>query len=173
VLGPHREHEGDVLIGLGSTGLHANGYSLVRSSLLDRYELSDTPEGLDRPLADELLEPCAIVAPAILGLARDGLLHATAHITGGGIYENLPRVLPPGLGAVVRRGTWPEPAIFGLVQRASGADDDEMFWTFNMGIGTVIVAAPDAAQEILHRNVSRAYRIGEVTPGVGVRIARP
>jgi phosphoribosylformylglycinamidine cyclo-ligase len=172
VLGPHRVHEGDVLIGLGSTGLHANGYSLVRSSLLDRYELSDTPDGLDRPLADELLEPCAIDAPSILGLARDGLLHAAAHVTGGGIYENLPRVLPSGLGAVVRRGSWPEPAIFGLVQRASGADDDEMFWTFNMGIGTVIVAAPDDAQEILHRNVSRAYRIGEVSPGAGVRIAR-
>jgi phosphoribosylformylglycinamidine cyclo-ligase len=171
LLGPHRVREGDALIGLASTGLHANGYSLIRSSLLDRYELTETPDGLDRPLADELLEPCAIHAPSILALARDGLLHAAAHITGGGMHENLPRVLPPGLGADVQRGSWPEPSIFALVQRASGADDDEMFWTFNMGVGTILIAAPDAAQEILQRNESSAYQVGEVTPGAGVRIA--
>ena len=170
LLGSHRVREGDVLIGLASTGLHANGFSLVRSALLERFELTDVPDDLGRPLADELLEPCAIDAPNVLALARDGLLHAAAHITGGGIHENLPRALPAGLGAEVRRGSWPEPPIFGLVQRASGATDDEMFWTFNMGIGMVLVASPDAAEEILQRNEPRSFRIGEVTPGPGVRI---
>jgi phosphoribosylformylglycinamidine cyclo-ligase len=170
LLGPHRVREGDALIGLASTGLHANGYSLVRSSLLERVALTDVPEELGRPLADELLEPCAIDAPVVLALARDGLVHAAAHVTGGGLHENLPRALPDGLGAVVRRGSWPEPPIFGLVQRASGTGDDEMFWTFNMGIGMVLVVAPDVAPEILRRNQPRAYQIGEVTSGSGVRI---
>ena len=98
LLGPHRVAEGDVVIGLASTGLHANGYSLVRSALLPAFELEGTPPGLDRPLADELLEPCAIYAPDVVALARDGLLHAAAHVTGGGILENLPRALPEGLG---------------------------------------------------------------------------
>ena len=139
--------EGDVLIGLASTGLHANGYSLVRSALLGRYDLDETPEGLSRPLADELLEPCAIDAPTVLALARDGLLHAAAHITGGGFFENIPRALPPGSGADVHRGSWPEPAIFSLVQAASGATDDEMFATFNMGVGMVAGGGPRARSE--------------------------
>jgi phosphoribosylformylglycinamidine cyclo-ligase len=171
LLGPHRVREGDVLIGLASTGLHANGYSLIRSTLVDRFELTDVPDELGRPLADELLEPCAIDAPIVLALARDELLHAAAHITGGGLHENLPRVLPTGLGADVRRGSWPEPPIFGLVQGVAGAGDDEMFWTFNMGVGMVLVADPGAAQEILRRNEARAYSIGEVIRGSGVRIA--
>ena len=104
LLGPHRVAEGDVVIGLASTGLHANGYSLVRSALLPAFELDATPPGLDRPLADELLEPCAIYAPDVVALARDGLLHAAAHVTGGGILENLPRALPEGLGATIQSG---------------------------------------------------------------------
>ncbi len=170
LLGPHRVRDGDVLIGLASSGLHANGFSLVRSALLGRYDLDATPEGFSRPLADELLEPCAIDAPAVLALARDGLLHAAAHITGGGFFENIPRALPPGSGAEVRRGSWSEPAIFSLVQGASGASDDEMFSTFNMGIGMVLLADPEHEREILQRNEGRAVTIGAVVPGSGVRI---
>ena len=144
LLGPHRVREGDALIGLASSGLHANGYSLVRSALLDRYPLDATPPDLGRPLAEELLEPCVIYAPEVLELARDGLINAAAHITGGGFVENVPRALPPGLGALIRRGSWPEPAIFGLVRRASGASDDDMFSTFNMGVGMVLVVDPEA-----------------------------
>ncbi len=95
LLGPHRVAEGDIVVGLASSGLHANGYSLVRSALLQRFDLDHTPPGLDRPLADELLEPCAIYAPEVVSLARDGLLHAAAHVTGGGMFENLPAG-PPG-----------------------------------------------------------------------------
>ncbi|HEY6565877.1 MAG TPA: phosphoribosylformylglycinamidine cyclo-ligase [Actinomycetota bacterium] len=170
LLGPDRVREGDVLIGLASTGLHANGYSLVRSALLGRYDLAETPEGLSRPLAEELLEPCAIDAPAVLALARDGLLHAAAHITGGGFFENVPRALPPGLGAEAHRGSWPEPAIFSLVQGASGATDDEMLATFNMGIGMVLVVDPDHEDEVMHRHEGRAFTIGRVTTGSGVRL---
>jgi phosphoribosylformylglycinamidine cyclo-ligase len=173
LLGPHRVHEGDVLIGLASSGLHANGFSLVRASLLDRYDLAETPDGLTRPLADELLEPCSIDTPLVLALARGELVHASAHITGGGFVENIPRVLPPGFGARIRRGSWPEPPIFSLVQRASGAGDDEMFSTFNMGVGMVLVADPAHEQEILQRNEGRAFTIGVVTSGSGVRFDGP
>ena len=97
-LGPDLVQDGDVLIGLASSGLHANGFSLVRDALLERggYALDGVVPPLRRPLVDELLEPTAIYAPLVLGLGREGLLHAAAHVTGGGIVENLPRVLPDG-----------------------------------------------------------------------------
>ena len=170
LLGPQRVVEGDVVIGLASTGLHANGYSLVRDALLPRSSFDDTPDGLDRPLRDELLEPCAIYAPDVLGLHGDGLVHAAAHVTGGGLPENLPRALPEGLGATVTRGTWPEPAIFRLVGEAARATDDDLFGTFNMGIGMALVVAPDAVDEVLDRTRGRSFRIGTVAAGGGVRI---
>ena len=170
LLGPHRVAEGDVVVGLASTGLHANGYSLVRSALLQRFDLDHTPPGLDRPLADELLEPCAIYAPGVVSLARDGLLHAAAHVTGGGEFENLPRVLPDGLGATIHRGTWPEHPIFGLVQETSRASDDDMFATFNMGVGMLLIVAPDAVEEVRVRSGHEAFRIGEVSSPSGVRL---
>lgn len=168
LLGPDRVLEGDVIVGLGSSGLHANGYSLVRSALLPAFDLADTPPALDRPLADELLEPCAIYAPEVIALAREGLVHAAAHVTGGGMIENLPRVLPEGLGATIHRGAWPEHRIFGLVQRTSAASDDDMFATFNMGIGMVLVVAPDALEDVLSRSGHEAFRIGEVARSSGV-----
>jgi phosphoribosylformylglycinamidine cyclo-ligase len=170
LLGPDRVEEGDALIGLASSGLHANGYSLVRSAVLARFDLADTPPGLDRPLADELLEPCAIYAPAVVSLARDGMLHAAAHVTGGGIVENLPRALPEGWGADVVRGSWPEPPIFRVVQDSAGASDDDMFATFNMGIGMVLVVARDQASHVLGRGPHEAFRIGEVSADPGVRL---
>ena len=127
---------------MASSGLHANGYSLVRTPLLDRYALDATPPGLDRTLAEELLEPCMIYAPQVRELAEAGLLNAAAHITGGGIIENVPRALPPGLGAEIRRGSWPEPAIFELVRSPSGPSRADLFSTFNMGLGMVLVVDP-------------------------------
>jgi phosphoribosylformylglycinamidine cyclo-ligase len=171
LLGPHRVGEGDVLIGLASSGLHANGYSLVRSALLPAFELSDVPPGLGRRLADELLEPCAIYAPTVVALARNGLLHSAAHITGGGFVENVPRALPDGLGAVIDRGTWSEHPVFGLVQGLADASDEHMFATFNMGIGMVLLVDPEVADEVSLRAGHAAIRIGTVTAGAGVRIA--
>jgi phosphoribosylformylglycinamidine cyclo-ligase len=159
----------DVLVGMPSSGLHANGYSLVREAVLDRHDLASTPAGLSRPLADELLEPCSIYAQLVLGLARDDLVHAAAHITGGGLVENLPRALPEGLGAEIERDTWVEPEVFSFVQRESGAGDGDMFATFNMGLGMVLVVAPDRAAETVAR-VPGASRIGRVVPGTGVRV---
>jgi phosphoribosylformylglycinamidine cyclo-ligase len=170
LLGPHRVAEGDVVVGLASSGLHANGYSLVRSALLSAFDLGETLAGLGRQLGDELLEPCVMYAPEVVSLARGGLIHAAAHVTGGGILENLPRVLPEGLGATIHRGSWPEHPIFGLVQQASGASDDDMFATFNMGIGMALLVAPGSAEEVLGRGAHAAFRIGEITKGPGVRL---
>jgi phosphoribosylformylglycinamidine cyclo-ligase len=170
LLGADRVVEGDVIVGLASSGLHANGYSLVRSAILPGLDLAGIPPGLDRSLADELLEPCAIYAPEVVALARDGLLRAAAHVTGGGWFENLPRVLPAGLGATIHRGAWPEPPIFGLVQRTAGASDDDMFATFNMGIGMLLVVAPASVEDVVDRVAHEAFRVGEVADGSGVRL---
>jgi phosphoribosylformylglycinamidine cyclo-ligase len=170
LLGPPRVGEGDVLIGLRSSGLHANGYSLVRRALLGRFDLDVAPGELGRPLGEELLEPCEIYAPSVLGLHRDGLLHAAAHITGGGFVENVPRALPPGLGARIQRGTWPEHPIFAMIRDATDASADDMFATFNMGIGMVLVVGADQAPEVLRRMQARAFRIGDVVVGTGVQL---
>ena len=170
LLGPERVEEGDALIALASTGLHSNGYSLIRSAVLPRFDLDEVPEGLDRPLIDELLEPCAIYAPDVLALARDGLLHAAAHITGGGIVENLPRVLPDDLGARIERGSWVEQPIFGFVREATGASDDDLFATFNMGVGMILVVPKERADDVVTRSRHQASRIGTVERGGGVRI---
>jgi phosphoribosylformylglycinamidine cyclo-ligase len=169
LLGPHRVTEGDVLIGLPSTGLHANGYSLVRTELLPRYGLDERVPELGRSLADELLEPCAIYTREVLALRRAGLVHAAAHVTGGGFHENVPRALPPGLGARIDRGTWPEPPVFALIAGASDATDDDLFSTFNMGIGMVLVAGREQAPDVLAQ-VGGAVTIGRVTRGAGVAI---
>jgi phosphoribosylformylglycinamidine cyclo-ligase len=173
LLGPHRVRDGDVLIGSASSGLHANGFSLVRAALLERYALDDTPPELGRPLADELLEPCMIYAPEVLALAKDGLVRAAAHITGGGFIENVPRALPPALGATIRSGSWPEPPIFDLLRRVSGASETDMFSTFNMGVGMVLVADPENVGEILRRSQDRGFVIGQVRAGAGVELVGP
>ena len=166
LLGPQRVRDGDVLIGLASSGLHANGYSLVRRALLDGRPLDAIVPELGRTLADELLEPCTIHAPSVLDLHRRGLVHAAAHITGGGFAENVPRLLPEGLGARLDRGAWTEPAIFGLLQREADLSDDDLFATFNMGLGMVLAVAPEHAQEVA------AYGpvVGVVETGSGVRV---
>ena len=171
LLGPHRVALGDAVIGLASSGLHANGYSLVRDALLDRYDLDDVAPGLSRPLGEELLEPCVIHAPVVLRLARDGLLHAAAHITGGGFIENIPRALPPGLGARIELGSWPVPPVFGLVAEAADASRDDMYGTFNMGVGMALVVAPDAVPAVLAGAGPAAFRIGGITAGAGVTFA--
>jgi phosphoribosylformylglycinamidine cyclo-ligase len=169
-LGPHLVREGDALIGLPSSGLHANGYSLVRSTLLERagYSLDDELPRLGRTLGDELLEPTAIYAPLVLALARDGLLHAAAHVTGGGIPENVPRVLPEGLGAFVDERAWRAHPVFELIREAAAATVEDMRATFNMGIGMVLVADAADIDAILARAPGGVV-IGAVERGRGVR----
>jgi phosphoribosylformylglycinamidine cyclo-ligase len=173
MLGPRRVTEGDALIGLASSGLHSNGYSLVRRALLEDsgYDLEDELPRIGRSLADELLEPTAIYAPLVRSLAGDGLVHAAAHVTGGGLVENVPRALPEGLGATVDLGTWTVPPVFVLVAEATGASMDDMFATFNMGVGMVLVAPDGTADEVITRagvSETLAWRMGRVTVGARV-----
>jgi len=170
VLGPDRVRAGDALIGLPSSGLHANGFSLVRT-VVSTDELAMAPPAIGRTFADELLEPCRIYVPEVVALHRAGLVHAAAHITGGGLLENVPRVLPPGLGARIERGTWTEPPIFDEIRRRADATDADMLATFNMGIGMVLVVGPDEVEDVLSR-AGGSTRIGDVVPGSGLRIDR-
>jgi phosphoribosylformylglycinamidine cyclo-ligase len=170
LLGPSRVREGDALIGLTSSGPHSNGYSLIRSAVGHMY-LDVVPNGFSRTLGEELLEPTAIYAPLMANLASDGLISSAAHITGGGLYGNLPRALPAGLGADIETGSWPEPAIFRLIQEEAGASDADMFATFNMGIGMVLVVPVQNTEAVLARALSSGIAgsvIGSVKKGHGV-----
>jgi phosphoribosylformylglycinamidine cyclo-ligase len=175
MLGPDRVVEGDVLVGLASSGLHSNGYSLVRRALVDGDDarrLEDPVPELGRPLADELLEPTRIYTPLVLGLARAGLVHAAAHVTGGGLVGNVPRALPAGLGADVDEGSWAIPPIFELVRSASGASLDDLRLTFNLGIGMVLVVPVEVADEVVARARAsdiEAFAIGRVVEGDALR----
>jgi phosphoribosylformylglycinamidine cyclo-ligase len=165
-LGPDRVRDGDVLIGLASSGVHANGFSLIRDALLIRagYALDAVVPPLRRPLVDELLEPTAIYAPLVLELAREGVVHAAAHVTGGGIVENLPRVLPEGLQADVAWGSWPEAPVFELLRARTGATEDDLRSTFNLGVGMVLVVPPDRAE----RAIAHARRSGRDAFPIGL-----
>jgi len=142
---------GDILIGLSSSGLHSNGFSLARHVLLEGagMDLESTPEGLDRCLGDELLTPTLIYSPVTRELNHHGLVKGLSHITGGGIPENLARILPEGTAAVVDSSTWDRPPIFDLIAAQGSIDSEEMITTFNMGIGMIAVVAAEAANRVL------------------------
>ena len=162
---------GDALLGVASTGLHSNGYSLARKVLLERHALSDRPPELaGRTIGEALLEPTRIYAKDILALLEEIPVRAIAHITGGGLPGNAPRNLPDGTRAVIRAGTWPVPAIFGLIEREGAVPRDEMYRTFNMGLGLVIAlpaASVEAARAVLAGRGLLSWVVGTVEPGVG------
>jgi phosphoribosylformylglycinamidine cyclo-ligase len=171
ILGPERVQPGDTVLALASSGLHSNGYSLVREILrqagLDLGQ--DVPE-LSRSLGAELLEPSRIYALDCLALAAGCDVHAYAHITGGGLAANLARVLPGHVDAVLDRGTWTPPAIFGVLAAAGKVAREEMERVFNMGVGMTAVVAPDATSAALDLLAARgvpAWVLGEVVPGYG------
>jgi phosphoribosylformylglycinamidine cyclo-ligase len=166
---------GDVLIGLPSSGVHSNGYSLVRR-LVSEAKLSwEAPAPFDasRAMADALLVPTRIyVKPVLKAIRETGGIKALAHITGGGLSENLPRVLPKGIAAHVDLGTWKAPPVFGWLQQAGRLDDAEMLRTFNCGIGMILVAAKDDAEavvELLKTEGEHPVRIGAIEPGRGIK----
>lgn len=170
--GPARTRAGDVLIGLPSPGLRSNGYSLARRALLEVAGRSlDEPawEGAGTwTLADELLRPSVIYTPAILDLVAAVDVHAVAHITGGGLPGNLPRVLADDVDAVVDRTQWSVPPIFAEIQRAGDVADDEMARVFNLGLGMVVAVPPEAATEavaVLARRGHAASVVGQLVPG--------
>jgi phosphoribosylformylglycinamidine cyclo-ligase len=169
---------GDVLVGLPSPNLRANGYSLARRVLFDVAGRGpDEPafEGAPRSLGDELLDPSVIYAPAVLALREQAEVKAVAHITGGGIPGNLVRVLPDHADAVVDRSTWEAPPIFAEIQRLGGVADAEMASVFNLGLGMIVVVPADEAGsvvKVLEGLGHRARRVGEVVAGAGdVRLA--
>ena len=171
VLGPERVQAGDVLLALASSGLHSNGYSLVRHVLLERggLALDARPDGLaGRTLGEELLTPTRIYALDCLALAAAGAAHAFAHVTGGGLAGNLARVLPAGLSAVVDRASWAPPPIFELIRATGDVPRAELELTFNLGVGMVAVVPADRAAHALALLAERgvpAWELGRVLEG--------
>ena len=158
---------GNKLIGLASSGIHSNGYSLARKVIFDTMGLTiDSPlPGLGKSVAEELLTPTRIYVKSILNLRRDFRINGVAHITGGGLLENVPRVLPNGCKAVIRKNSWEIPSIFTLLQEAGNIDETELFRTFNCGIGMVLAVPESESEEVLIRLSGlneRACVIGEV-----------
>jgi phosphoribosylformylglycinamidine cyclo-ligase len=170
VIDGSRVREGDVLVGLASTGLHSNGFSLVRRLVFEvgGYELDAEIPELGQPLGEVLLTPTRIYVQALRTLRRAVEVRGVAHITGGGFFENLPRALPPGCAAVVQRGSWEMAPVFPFLQALGRLDEREMFGTFNQGIGLVAVVPAgqaDLAVEALAAEGQRAWAIGHVASG--------
>ncbi|XP_020169080.1 phosphoribosylformylglycinamidine cyclo-ligase, chloroplastic/mitochondrial [Aegilops tauschii subsp. strangulata] len=164
--------EGDVLIGLPSSGVHSNGFSLARR-VLDKSGLSLTDplprnDGVTTTVGEALMAPTVIYVKQVLDIISKGGVKGLAHITGGGFTDNIPRVFPKGLGAKIVTGSWQVLPVFEWLQQVGKIEDAEMLRTFNMGVGMVLVVSKDAADRILEES-SPAYRIGEVIQGEGVQ----
>jgi len=153
---------GDVLIGLPSSGLHTNGYALARKTLADKPLDAPMPDG-SATLGDVLMAPHRSYLELVNSLIAQGVhINGLAHITGGGFYDNIPRVLPAGLGARIAQGSWPTPAIFQLIQEAGCVSSEEMYHVFNMGIGLVVILSPSDSGQALRVLAGDSYQIGEV-----------
>ncbi|MGH7909531.1 MAG: phosphoribosylformylglycinamidine cyclo-ligase [Thermodesulfobacteriota bacterium] len=156
---------GDVVIGISSSGLHSNGYSLAREVLLGKLklDLSDIPSPLNRPLGEELLEPTRIYVKTILSLRREFKINTIAHITGGGLLENIPRVIPGNTSVYLDSSLWEIPPLMKLIKIAGRIEREEMFRTFNCGIGMVLVVSGGEADKVL----KRLKRLGEKAKVIG------
>lgn len=177
VVDGSRVAAGDTVLGFASSGLHTNGYSLARHVLFEQagLALDDRPEGLDATIGEALLRPHISYLPALRALREAGLLRAAAHITGGGLLDNLPRVLPDGLGAKLFSQSWTEPAIFGLLRELGNIADAEMHRAFNCGLGLLAVVAQDDCDEALRRTAEAGQPgvvVGRVVTGQGVQVER-
>lgn len=164
--------EGDALIGIASSGLHSNGFSLVRKLFfgINNFDINTRFEELDCTLGEELLKPTKIYVKTVQALIARHKINGIAHITGGGFIENIPRTIPSGLKAVIMQGSWDIPPIFNLIQRLGNIEEREMLNTFNMGIGLVLAVDKTAAADILSTLESigeRAWIIGNVAKGEG------
>ncbi len=170
IIDGSRIKPGDALIGLASSGLHSNGFSLVRKVLLEAsgYTVNDVLPELGKPLGDALLTPTRIYVKTVLALKKEFDIRGMAHITGGGITENTPRMLPKGTAALIRKGTWNIPPLFDLIQRKAGIDDNEMYRDFNMGLGMVLAVPAKQANAVIKKAKKlgeKAYYIGEIVKG--------
>lgn len=169
LLTAERVQPGDALIALASSGPHSNGYSLIRKVLaVSRADLGAPLDGV--PLGERLLAPTRIYVKPVLALMRERPVHAMAHITGGGLTENLPRVLPPGVQAVIDLDSWHRPAVFGWLQAAGGIAEAEMLRTFNCGVGLVLCVAAEDAERVCTRLAElgeQAWAVGRIEPTEG------
>ena len=177
ILGPERVRPGDVVVALASSGLHSNGYSLVRQVLLTDAKLSLDAHvaELGRTLGEELLEPTRVYAPDILAMIAAAEVHAISHITGGGLANNLVRVLPDGVAATLRRDSWTPPAIFDLVQRTGRVSQPDIEATLNMGVGMALVLPPDSVDAVARVASGRglhSWVLGEVGQADGAASVR-
>jgi len=162
--------DGDVLIGLASTGLHSNGYSLARK-IVETVDLDEVFAELGETLGEALLRPTRIYVKSILPLIPGGGILGMAHITGGGLTGNIPRVLPQGLGVRIDTSTWERPPIFALLQRLGDVAWPEMYRTFNMGVGFVMIVHPEDAEKVCQELAAlgeKCFVMGSVVPGEGV-----
>lgn len=162
--------EGDSLIGLVSTGLHSNGYSLVRKVFFDtrKMDISAYVPDLGTTLGEELLKPTRIYVGAFNSLKDRVMVKGIAHITGGGIPGNLPRVLPEGVDALLRKGSWPVPPIFGLIREMGNVPERDMMRTFNMGVGCIMAVSPEDSEKalsLLKEGGFDSYIIGSIVRG--------
>ncbi|KUO65851.1 MAG: phosphoribosylaminoimidazole synthetase [Gracilibacter sp. BRH_c7a] len=163
--------EGDILLGLESSGLHSNGFSLVRK-VFEAHSLAEEFPELGKPLGEALLIPTRIYVKSILNLLAKVSVQGMVHITGGGLTENIPRVLPQGLGVDIESASWKIPEIFKLIQKMGRVENTEMFRTFNMGIGFILIVHPEDEEktiEVLMAQQEKPIRIGRVRGGQGVR----
>ena len=158
---------GDVVLGIASSGVHSNGYSLVRR-IVERVGAAALPATLDgQPFRERVMAPTRLYVKPVLAAMQQLRVKGMSHITGGGLVENIPRCLPEGTTAVLEQRAWPRPEIFDWLQREGGVAEAEMHRTFNCGIGFVLVVAPDDAQralQVLREQGQSAYRIGEIAP---------
>jgi phosphoribosylformylglycinamidine cyclo-ligase len=170
VINGSKIKEGDKIIGLASSGLHSNGYTLARKVIFGPGVIKpkEKIEGFSKPIGEELLTPTRIYTPLILELIKKFKLKGISHITGGGIPENLSRIIPPKRQAVIELNSWPIPKIFKLIQRMGEVDHEEMYKTFNMGIGMILVVDAKDEKKLLQflaRKKEVAYVIGEIGKG--------
>lgn len=166
---------GDVLIGLASSGLHSNGFTLVREIIKDAgLSVADPyPPDTRLSIADELLKPTRIYVKSVLALMKDVPVHGLAHITGGGFYENVPRMLPETYGAEVDTAVWPLPEVFRWLKKLGNLDTDDMYHTFNMGLGMILAVPPEAENSAIDRLRilgEMPYPVGHVTERPGLTL---
>ena len=170
IITSQRVKAGDVLLGLPSSGVHSNGYSLVRKIVFDKmgFKGDEVFDELGKSIGEELLTPTRLYPRVCLPLIEKYDIHGMVHITGGGYYENIPRALPDNMGAEINADKWTVPAVFELLQKWGNVDWKEMYRTFNMGIGMIIIASPDEAEKIkadLAEQEEFCFEIGHVTEG--------
>ncbi|MFT9057412.1 MAG: phosphoribosylformylglycinamidine cyclo-ligase [Ethanoligenens sp.] len=169
MLSKDNVREGDVLIGFASSGVHSNGFSLVRKIFgIDREKLGMYVEELSATLGETLLTPTKIYVKPLLALLSAVSVHGVSHITGGGFYENVPRMLPKGLQAVIHKGAFPVPPVFAVIAETGHIPERDMFNTFNMGLGMMAAVPAEQADEalrVLKEAGETAYLVGEVAKG--------